>query len=181
MIYNEKRVVLKDGKEVVLQSPKTEDASLLLEYINGLSGETPFILRTPEDCTDTVEDEEKFIKNNGESPYNLMISAYYGGKIIANSNLKFNKRSKIAHKCELAIGIRKEFWNLGLGTALMAALEEAAKDFGCKIITLIYIEGNERALRLYTKCGFTEFGRLPCGTKMPDGTYVADVYMAKYL
>ena len=181
MIFKAKTVTLKDGKEVILKSPEVCDASLLLEYITGLSAETPFILRTPEDCTDTVEDEENFIKSNIENPYGIMISAYYDGRIIGNSNLKFNKRNKIAHKCELAIGIRREFWNLGLGTALMAALEEAAKDHGCKIITLIYIEGNERALRLYQKCGFTEFGRLPGGTLMPDGTYVADVYMMKQI
>ena len=181
MIFKEKSVTLKDGRTVTLKSPEISDASLLLEYITGLSAETPYILRTPEDCTDTVEDEEQFIKSSLDSPYGLMISAYYDGRIIGNSNLKFNKRNKIAHKCELAIGIRREFWNLGLGSAMMAALEEAAKDHGCKIMTLIYIEGNERALRLYTKCGFTEFGRLPCGTKMQDGKYVSDVYMVKQI
>ena len=181
MIFKEKTVTLKDGRSVTLKSPEVSDASLLLEYIKGMSGETPFILRTPEDCTDTTEDEERFIQGNNENPYSLMISAYYGGRIIGNCNLKFNKRNKVAHKCELAIGIRREFWNLGLGSAMMAALEEAAKDHGCTIMTLLYIEGNERALRLYTKCGFTEFGRLPGGTRMPDGTYVSDVYMMKQI
>ena len=181
MIYKEKTVVLKDGKEVVLKSPEVSDASLLLEYLRGMVAESPYLNRTPEDCTDTVEDEADFIRSCNDSPYKLLISAYYGGRIIGNCNLNFQKRKKIAHKCEFGIGIRQQFWNLGLGTALIAALEEAARDHGCKIMTLIYIEGNERALRLYTKCGFTEFGRLPGGTKMPDGTYVADVYMAKYL
>ena len=47
MIFEEKRIALKDGTEAVLRSPRMEDAQALLDYVKGTAGETEFVIKLP--------------------------------------------------------------------------------------------------------------------------------------
>ena len=49
----------------------------------------------------------------------------------------------------------------GIGKALLDHLEGVARSQGCEKITLEVSAGNERALRLYRRCGYEVVGRRP--------------------
>ena len=54
MIFEEKTIILKDGRTAILKSPCVEDAEKLLNYIKKSCSETDFLARYPEEWTTTI-------------------------------------------------------------------------------------------------------------------------------
>lgn len=181
MKYEEKKILLRNGKTVVLKSPSEDDWRAMIDYITCMAAETPYILREPDECDDTEESEKAFIRRYNESENECMIAVFDGGKVVGNCNISIKKRKKVRHRAELAIGLRKSHYRLGIGTALITELSVLARKAGCTQFELTYVDGNYRAKGLYEKCGFVEVGRMPCGVRFGDGTYADDVYMRKLL
>ncbi len=61
MIFEDKQIILKDGRTATLKSPCVEDAEKMLNYIKKSCGETDFLVRYPEEWTITVEQEEAWV------------------------------------------------------------------------------------------------------------------------
>jgi RimJ/RimL family protein N-acetyltransferase len=181
MIYKEKKVLLRNGKTVVLKSPSEDDWQAMIDYIKCVSAETPYILRTPEECKDTEESEKAFIRRYNESELECMIAVFDGETVVGNCNLNVKNRKKVRHRAELGIGLCKSHYRLGIGTTLITELSIIARNEGCTQFELQYVDGNYRAKGLYEKCGFVEVGRMPCGVRFDDGTYADDVNMRKIL
>ena len=183
MIFNEKNIVLKNGKQAILKTPCIEDAEMLLNSIKTSTGETEFLSRTMEDWESvTVESEEKFIKNVRESQNTLFIACYVDGAIAGNCDITFKSGSKTSHRATVGIALQKKYWNIGIGSAMFKELIKAAKEHnGTEIVDLEMIEGNNRAKALYEKFGFQVVSVEPKIFKLKDGTYQNLVYMQKYL
>lgn len=62
MLFPEKEIALKDGRSACLRSPATEDAAEMLAYLKDCASETHFILREPEECTETPEQEAAYLE-----------------------------------------------------------------------------------------------------------------------
>ena len=82
---------------------------------------------------------------------------------------------------ELGISIDRQYWNLGIGTALMTACIECAGKAGYEQLELNVVAENETAIKMYSKAGFEEFGRNPRGFKSRYKGYQELVYMRKEL
>ena len=76
MVFPEKAITLKNGKTALLRSPRPEDAQALLDYMKVTSGETPYLLRTPEECTMTLQQEQGFIDAAVAQEYDVMILCF---------------------------------------------------------------------------------------------------------
>ena len=183
MIFEEKKVILKNGMEPVLKTPEIEDAEMLLNSIKTSSGETEFLSRTIDDWESvTVESEEKFIHNVRESQNTLFIACYVDGVIAGNCDITFKTGSKTSHRATVGIALQKKYWNIGIGSAMFKELVKAADEHkGTEIVDLEMIEGNNRAKALYKKFGFQVISVEPKFFKLKDGTYQDLVYMQKYL
>lgn len=88
---------------------------------------------------------------------------------------------KTSHRATIAIAILKDYWNLGIGSAMFEELVAAAQNRGTEIMELEFIEGNDRARHLYEKFGFRVVSEKPNAFKLKDGTYRNEFYMQKYL
>lgn len=181
MIFDEKGITLKNGKKAVLKSPCTEDAERLLRFIRKSCGETDFLLRYPEEWNITVEQEEAWINRLRSSPDTLGITCYVGGEVAGNCDIRFEGGMKTFHRATIGIAILMDYWNLGIGSAMFEELVAAAQKRGTEIMELEFIEGNERARRLYEKFGFHVVSERPNVFKLKDGTYRSGIYMQKYL
>ena len=181
MYFEPKTITLKNGHSCLLRSPLLEDAEEMLAYLQQTAAETHFLLREPEDVNDTIESEHLFIQNIITSDSRLMIVAIVDGKLAGNCGLTFRTYSKVKHRCEIGIGLLKEFWGLGIGSALFDEMIEAAKAYGCTQMELLVIEGNQRGLTLYEKQGFKVVGAIPNAIRLPDGTYLKEYTMVKML
>ena len=181
MLFTEKKITLKDGREAMLKSPCVEDAEKLLRYITISCGETEFLARYPEEWNITVEQEEAWASRIRSSPNTLAITCYLGGEVVGNCEITFRGGIKTSHRAVIAIAVLKDFWELGIGSAMFCELIAAAKARGTEIMELEFIEGNTRAQRLYEKFGFQIVCKKPNAYRFKDGSYHAEVSMQKYL
>jgi len=181
MIFPEKEIMLKDGRIAVFRSPRLEDAAQLLQYLSDTARETYFLIRTPEECTMTLEQEENYIRNLIEKDAELCICCFIDGKLAGNCSLRPHRRIKTKHRASIGIALLREFWGLGIGTAMFEEMIAIGKQWGLMQLELAVIEGNDRAIALYKKMGFETISFVPNAIRMPDGSYVKEFLMVKTL
>ncbi len=169
--------VLKNGAKCTLRAPKTEEAAELAEFIKDVCGETDFLLRTADECNETVEQEERFIQRLNDSPHEMMIVCEIDGHVAGNCQLSFNEKYRIAHRASIGISIRKRYWGLGIGTAMFEAMIAAAKERGITHLELDFMEGNNRGRALYEKMGFRINSIMPDALRTVDGKLVNEYHM----
>ena len=68
MEYASKEILLKNGRACLLRLAEASDAEMLLEYLKATSGETPYMIREPEEVRTSLEEEAEFIRKNRENP-----------------------------------------------------------------------------------------------------------------
>lgn len=84
------------------------------------------------------------------------------------------------HVWELAIGIHPDFERMGIGSHLLAYVEEKGRLMNIRKICLRVLASNERAISFYEKNGYLYQGRL-VEEFLIAGKYVDDCLMYKIL
>ena len=155
--------------------------AVLLPYLKIVCGETLFLLREPDECAEfTLDQEETFILNHTEGARSCLLLAFLDDEYIGNASFDTagNSRRNF-HRADIGIALYSEYTNMGIGTILFASLLEAIRTCGFETAELKVVSGNDRAIHLYEKFGFTECGRIPNANKYDDGTYSDEIIMAK--
>ena len=128
MIYSAETLTLQDGREINIRSVEPEDAAGMLQYMKIMLGETPFLLRTPEEFNYTPEEEARILAGRKNDPRSLMLVAEIEGQIIASADVcSHGAKSRVQHRAELGISVRKDYWHLGIGSVLIERLISFAK------------------------------------------------------
>jgi ribosomal protein S18 acetylase RimI-like enzyme len=98
--------------------------------------------------------------------------AFEGGKLCGYVGLEREARAKNRHKATLVgMYVVPEAAGSGVGRALVAALLADARADGLESIVLTVTEGNEKAVKLYERCGFRSFGIEPHAIKVSGRVY----------
>ena len=182
MIFAAETLVLHDGRRCAVRSVEPDDAPLMLQYMKIMLGETPFLLRTPDEFNYTPEEEARVLAARRDDPLSLMLLAELDGQIIACADVcSHGAKSRVMHRGELGISVRKDFWRQGIGSALMERLLAFAARNGFEQVELTVESKNRRAIGLYMKYGFMVYGTRPHGMKYPDGSYDNDYLMVKMI
>lgn len=167
-----KQVQLKNGQTCILRNPNCEDAREILYHIILTSGETENMLRYPDEIAMTEEKERIYLSHIQSSSDAIMISAVVDGKIVANAGFNpVSKLEKCKHRAEFGISIQKEYWGRGIGSHIMAAILEAARQAGYEQIELDVVADNARAIALYKKFGFEIYGTHEKAYRCRNGKY----------
>ena len=178
MQFEAKTITLKDGRSAVLRLPTASDAEDMLNYLIETAGETEFLLAYPEERQGmTVEKEAAFIERMAQDENCLFLVCEVEGRVAGCCQVDFQTRMKTAHRGTVAIGLRKAYWGLGIGTAMFRELIDASRRRGLMILELEFIEGNTRARALYEKMGFRIVGLRPDGIRLRDGTLCNEYLM----
>lgn len=172
-----KEVVLKNGENAILRSPKPEDAKALVDFMSQAAIQTSFLYMTPEDGFPTVEAEAKWITNLCQSPTSAMIICEADGCIVGNCSISYSPRYKIRHRGQVAIAVLREFWGNHIGTLLFEEMFSIARAWNLSQLELTFVEGNDRARGLYEKMGFHIFGEIPNAVRQPDGRLYKEFQM----
>lgn len=181
MTFAPKTITLRNDKTAILRSPVADDAEQMIEYLKITSGETNFMIREPEECDIPLDSEIDFINGTLDSADSIMIACEIDGKIVGNCSLSRNSRSRLRHRATLGISIYKEYWNLGIGSAMFEELIYVGKSLGIYQLELDFVEGNERGRHLYEKFGFEIVAKKPNAVRLKDGTLLAEFMMIKVL
>lgn len=172
----QKKVI--NDQEYVFRYPREDDAESLCDYINELSQERTFIRFQGEVVT--LEDEKKYVAKNLEqmAKQKKVVVLVLANDILVGSAEVTMKEKTEKHRGLIGITIKKGYRDQGVGTELLRLVMALAKQelSGLETLELRVNANNDRAIHLYKKLGFKEFGRLPRGVKRDDG-YVDRVYM----
>lgn len=112
----------------------------------------------------------------------LLLGAWQGTGLLGAIGLERDMRSKVRHIGHvIGMMVSDAAQGRGIGRMLLDSLiEEARGPAGLEMLTLTVTDGNTRAVRLYERSGFTQFGTLQRAIRVGD-RYHDKIYMVKPL
>ncbi len=169
----------KDGREVILRTPKWEDIDDALDFINSLVEEDAMILVKEKKTREQEIDWISSCMLKLEKSEFIMIVAEVDGKLVGvvEVNPHFGKMS---HVGSLGISVMKGYRNIGIGLDLIKEAEKHAIHMRLKTMELEVFEKNERAIHVYEKMGYKVTGRIPEGV-LHQGEYSDVLIMTRKL
>ena len=161
-----KTITLKDGRICILRNGTEKDGEAVLDSFILTHEQTDNLLSYPDESDITAEQEAQFLKSKTESATDIEILAEVEGIVAGLAGIDLvGSKYKVCHRADFGISVDQAYWGLGIGRALMEACIECAKKAGFEQIELNVIADNSRAIDMYEKAGFVEFGRNPRGFK----------------
>lgn len=178
----EKTVVLKNGVSCVIRAATGDDAEAVIDCFNTTRYETDFMMTYPGERIIEIEPEREFLNNRVADPRAAFLCAEVDGQIVGTAGIDpLGRWEKLRHRAGFGIGIKRDWWGLGIGRALTESCIDCAKAAGYSQLELEVLAANTAALSLYRSCGFTEYGRNERGFLMRDGAYRALLLMKRDL
>lgn len=163
MKYN-KTLILKDGRECIIRNGIEQDAEQVIRNFILTHRETNFLTTYPEETSFTIDQERDYLKRKADSEREAELVAVVNGEIVGTAGIgQIRAAEKTMHRASFGISIAKEWWGLGIGRSLTEGCIRCAKAAGYVQLELEVVASNERALALYQRTGFTEYGRNPKG------------------
>ena len=173
-----KIIQLKNGMDCCLRNGTEQDGQAVLENFLLTHGETDCLLSYPDECTMTPEQEAQFLKKQAESEREIEILAIVNNAVVGTAGISaVGSKYKLRHRGEFGVSVAKEFWGLGIGQALLSACLECARAAGYDQLELDVVAENTRAIFMYEKAGFMEYGRNPRGFRSRLTGFQELVYM----
>ena len=171
-----------NGKHIEFRSPRPEDALMLCDYLETVSGETKFLMCEPDEVKFTEAEEIDFINSYNNSEDSLLVRAFVDGEYAGNCSFAGKKGSRrTKHRAGIGIALFQKYTGFGLGRLMLEILLDKIKEQGFEQVELTVVGGNDRAYHLYENLGFKECGRIHNANKYDDGTYSEDILMAMEL
>ena len=165
-------VLLKGGVELLVRNAVASDARALRDIMQRTHAETDYLLSYPD------EQEARSLAETERSDNEVEFVAILDGRIVGSAGVTaVGGRRKLAHRARFGISVLKEHWGMGIGRVLMESCIDSARRAGYTQLELEVVAGNERALSLYRRAGFEEYGRNPRGYRSAASGYQELVHM----
>lgn len=173
-----KQIFLPNGQAVLLRSAEPEDAAAMIEHLRQTSAETVFLARYQEEIQLNEADEATWIQYYLEDNENFILTAWIDDQLVASASVnRLRDLIKYRHRGEFGISVRKQYCNLGLGSAMTRICLYIARNISLEQMELSVSSGNRAAQHMYKKLGFHQVGTIPNAYRMKDGTYHDEVLM----
>ena len=157
------------GRRFQIRQAGHEDAPALAEILSELALSDDYILLSPEEVEiDSARRGEEIARARSMSDRWHLAVADQDGVAVGMLDLRAIPMRKCGHVMELGIGLRAGARGRGIGTAMMRYAVETAASLGYRKLRLFVIAGNDRALHLYSKEGFSETGRFVGEVRVRD-------------
>lgn len=177
MNYN-RTIILSNGVECCLRNGTERDGQAVYENFNLTHGQTDYLLSYPEENSFDAARQSQVLKEKSESENEIELVAVVDNAVVGTAGIEaIGKKYKVRHRAEFSISVAKEFWGLGIGHALMTACIECARSAGYIQLELNVVAENIRALSMYKKAGFVEYGRNPKGFCSRTAGFQEVIYM----
>ena len=173
-----KTVVLEGGVELLVRNAVASDARSLRETTQLTHAETDYLLSYPDEQSSDDEQEARSLEETERSGNEVELVAIIDGRIVGSAGVSaVRSRRKVAHRARFGISILQEYWGVGIGRVLMESCIDCARRVGYTQLELEVVAGNERAVSLYRRAGFEEYGRNPRGYRSASSGYQDLVHM----
>lgn len=178
MILQSINKILKGGQVCILRSAEGADAEAFVRYSLQVRTETDYLLAGVDEAErDPVKMVQRLETAKGSST-DIQICAFVDGALVGSAGVTLiRNRRKMLHRAEFGISILQAYHGLGIGNALTEQCIACAKQAGFLQLELEVVAENAKAIRLYQKHGFMEYGRNPLGFRCGDGHWQELVLM----
>ncbi len=173
-------VFLENKQHVTIRPAFSSEADKVAEFFKIVTEETEFLSKQADEASSPAE-IGRFLRVLERSENSLFLVAKSGGEVIGMGQVVFRNRKKSRHRATVSVAIRRKFWGLGLGTALMESMAAFSERNGAKQLELTVMSENRRAINLYERQGFVAVGRMPNAYLMKDGSFCDEISMVKIL
>lgn len=164
----ESRTVSIRGGSAIIRAAEPGDAAATVALRAAMAQESEFLSSEPGEVRTNVEEQASFLASKLASPADLYILAEVEGQLVGLASLEGSTLARFKHGVTLGLGIRRDHWRRGLGTALTRALLDWADSRGIIRVALEVVEANTAAIQLYATLGFEHEGRLRCSRRHGD-------------
>ncbi|WP_326909743.1 GNAT family N-acetyltransferase [Sedimentibacter sp. MB31-C6] len=176
-----REVKLKNGYNLILKKAEVEDAPKMIEYLNIIGGQSDNLLFGKNEFHLNIEQEKEYLKNLSNTPNTLMLLGLIDNRLVSTAQISASSRKRISHNSEIAISVLKDYWHIGIGTAVMEELINFAKSTATiRNVTLGVRKGNDNAIKLYEKLGFIKVGEHKDFFNI-DGKFYDEILMEMYI
>ncbi len=135
-----------------------DDAEKMILYLNQVGGESDNLLHGENGFVVPLEGVKRKLAMSKDSENSIVLIALENEQIIARAELQGYFQERIRHRATFSISVRKDHWNLGIGTEMIKRIVGQAKEMQIRIIELEVISDNARGINLYHKMGFVDIG-----------------------
>ena len=180
MHFTEKEIKLKDKRTCLLRSPDERDAEAMISYLRQASEETHFMARYGKEINISSEKEANILKEIADSSKQIMISAFLEGTLAGNIGIyPVSPHIKMKHRASMGLAVLRQYWNLGIGSSLIAEGLVLTEKMGFSQIELGVYSDNVKAQSLYQKFNFETWGTIQNAYCLEDGTYYDEIMMGR--
>lgn len=167
---------LKNSKNLTIRKAIVEDTEEILNISNEVAGETNNFSYANGEYYMTYEQQYTYISNIKDSKSSCFFVGIVDGKIIGSLTFVSSSRKRLEHRGEVGIAVLKDYWGIGVGSALMKCFLKWASQNGItRKVELLVREDNINAIALYIKFGFKMEGKISMGMRVDNRIY--DIYM----
>ena len=171
-------VALTGGVELLVRNAVASDARALRETMRRTHSETDYLLSYPDEQGTDEEREARLLEEAERCGNQVELVAIVDGRIVGSAGVEaVGSRRKVAHRARFGISVLQEYWGMGIGRVLMESCIDCARRAGYTQLELDVVADNERAMSLYRRAGFEEYGRNPRGYRSASAGYQELLHM----
>ena len=171
-------VLLQGGVELLVRNAVASDARALRDIMQRTHAETDYLLSYPDEQSADDEQEARSLVETERSGNEVELVAILDGRIVGSAGITaVGGRRKVVHRARFGISVLKDYWGMGIGRVFMESCIDCARRAGYTQLELEVVADNERALSLYRRAGFEEYGRNPRGYRSTTAGYQELVHM----
>ncbi|WP_409273306.1 GNAT family N-acetyltransferase [Neobacillus sp. SCS-31] len=176
-----KQININEGAQLLIREAAAVDAEAVLKYTQEILADTPYLMTTAEEFTQTVSQQKEWLARMAEDPNKLVIVAELNGMIIGFLDFHNGNRVRNMHQGAFGMSVKRDYRNKGVGKALLnALLEWATRNPSIEKVTLEVFADNANAIALYKKMGF-EMEGIKRKSAKTDAGYHNLFLMAKFV
>ncbi|MBC1418574.1 GNAT family N-acetyltransferase [Listeria fleischmannii] len=146
---------------LTIREAEMKDAEDVIRYLNKVGGETAFLTFGENEFLVSRSDEEVIIQQFLNHEKACMYLAFEGDELVSVGQVIVPAKERMAHRGNIAISVKKDFWGQGIGSKMLEKLILSAKKSDLHMLTLEVVSENQAAFHLYKKMGFVVAGEYP--------------------
>jgi RimJ/RimL family protein N-acetyltransferase len=152
-------ICLKNSKFLSISRAHPDDASIVIDFVNQIAGETDNLTFGGGEFHLSVDQEKQYFLDLQKSKNSIFIIGKIDSQIVSVADLSSSPIARLEHAGVIGLSVMKDYWHIGVGTAMLQYLISWAEQ--SKIIRKINLgvrTSNLRAITLYRRMGFIEEG-----------------------
>ena len=128
--------------ELFISEAEIEDASMIIDYLNQVGGESDNLTYGLNECYLNEFEEMEVIQDFIDQENSLLLCGFIDDELVSLLSIQGEQKERLKHIGHFAITVKKEYWNMGIASMMMEEALEMIKETSLKVLDLEVKEDN---------------------------------------